>query len=111
LTVPLTWEYERGTLEHRFTGPELERLFAGWEDVQVSENGGRGVAWATQTGRIIERLQARLRRRLGRAADLLAPGFALIYMLVNLTGAAIEKGEGDGPATLPMNLMVVARRP
>jgi SAM-dependent methyltransferase len=111
VTVPLTWEYERGTLEHRFTGPELERLFAGWEDVRVSENGGRGVAWAAQTGRIIERFQQRVHRRLGWAADLLAPAFALVYVLVNLTGAVIEKAEDEGPTTLPMNLMVIARRP
>jgi SAM-dependent methyltransferase len=110
VTVPLTWEYERGTLEHRFTGPALEQLFAGWEEVEVSENGGRGVAWATQTGRIFELLRARLRRRLGRAAGLLTPGFALVYLLVNLTGAALEKAAGAGPTTLPMNLMVTARR-
>jgi SAM-dependent methyltransferase len=110
VTVPLTWEYERGTLEHRFTGPVLEQLFAGWEDVEVSENGGRGVAWATQTGRIIELFRLRLHRRLGRAAGLLSPGFALAYLLVNLTGAAIERATGTGHTTLPMNLMVTARR-
>ena len=110
LTVPLTWEYERGTLEHRFTGPALEQLFAGWEDVAVSENGGRGVAWATQTGRIFELFRMRLRRRLGRAAGLLTPGFALVYLLVNLAGAAMEKAAGEGPTTLPMNLMVTAHR-
>jgi SAM-dependent methyltransferase len=110
VTVPLTWEYERGTLEHRFTGPALEQLFAGWEDVEVSENGGRGVAWATQTGRILEFLRLRLRRRLGRAAGILTPGFALLYLLVNATGAAIEQAAGTGPTTLPMNLMVIARR-
>ena len=110
ITVPLTWEYERGVLEHRFTGPELERLFAGWGDVRVSENGGRGVAWATQTGRIVELLRRRLRRRLGPAAGIFTPGFALVYVLINLVGAAIEKAEGEGPTTLPMNLMVAARR-
>jgi SAM-dependent methyltransferase len=110
VTVPLAWEYERGTLEHRFTGPALERVFAGWEDVEVRENGGRGVAWATQTGRILELLRLRLRRRLGRAAALLTPGFALAYRGINLAGAAMERAAGEGPTTLPMNLMVTARR-
>jgi SAM-dependent methyltransferase len=110
VTVPLTWEYERGALEHRFTGPELERLFDGWDEVKATENGGRGVAWATQTGRIVELGQRRLRRRLGRAATMLGPLFALAYLLVNLSGAVIERAAGGGTATLPMNLMVSAGR-
>ena len=110
VTVPLAWEYERGTLEHRFTGPALKRLFAEWEDVEVTENGGRGVAWATQTGRILELFCLRLRRRLGRAAALLTPCFALAYWCINLAGSAVERAAGEGPTTLPMNLMVSARR-
>jgi SAM-dependent methyltransferase len=111
VTVPLAWEYERGTLEHRFTGPALGRLFAEWDDVEVTENGGRGVAWATQTGRILELFRLRLRRRLGRSAVLLLPCFALAYLCINVAGALMEMAAGDGPTTLPMNLMVTARRP
>jgi SAM-dependent methyltransferase len=110
ITVPLTWEYERGVLEHRFTAPQLERLFAGWGDVRVSENGGRGVAWATQTGRILELLSLRIRRRLGPLAAVFTPVVALVNVLVNLAGAAIERATGEGPTTLPMNLMIAARR-
>lgn len=110
VTVPLTWEYQRGGLEHRFTGPELERLFSGWDDVRMTENGGRGVAWATQTGRILDLGRQRLRGRLGRVAAVLGPVFALLYLLVNLSGTAIERATGGGSATLPMNLMVSARR-
>ena len=43
LTVPLVWQYDRTILEHRYTGPELAALLAGWDDVEVIENGGHAV--------------------------------------------------------------------
>src|SRR5438067_8191812 len=39
IAVPFVWEYDRTVLEHRWTGPELEILFADWEAVRVIENG------------------------------------------------------------------------
>jgi hypothetical protein len=36
-SVPLVWEYDRTVLEYRFTGPSLERLFAGWDEVAAIE--------------------------------------------------------------------------
>ena len=60
IAVPYVWEYNRTILEHRWTGPELEAVFAGWEHARVVENGGRGVAWATLTGRVIQLKQKSL---------------------------------------------------
>src|SRR5207249_3230751 len=45
ITVPVVWEYDRETIEHRFTEPGLRRLFADWAEVRVVESGGWGVTW------------------------------------------------------------------
>lgn len=113
LTVPLVWEYDRTILEHRFTGPELAALFAGWDSVEVRENGGRAVVWATVTGTILQRGHARLAALpvAGRAASVVFP---LAYVGLNLIGAALEAAEErttEGALTLPMNLLLSARRP
>jgi SAM-dependent methyltransferase len=106
ITVPHVWEYERETLEHRFTGPELERLFEGWEDVRVVENGGRAVAWTTLTGRVLDGLVPdRVRWRPIRRS---------MFFLLNMLGATLDRAdrrEGPGRYTLPMNLLLTARRP
>jgi SAM-dependent methyltransferase len=111
ITVPLVWEYNRDTYERRYTGQELLRLFEGWDDAQVTENGGRAVVWATVTGRLVnlaeERLPATARR-------LLRPLFAAAYAAINGLGAvfdALERRASRHSYTLPMNLMITARRP
>ncbi len=113
VSVPFVWEYDPTILEHRYTGPELASLFEGWEDVRVVENGGRIVAWATLTGTILERARSRIpdARGLGGAARAL---FAPLYVALN--GAAslldtLEERHAHGPLTLPMNLLLTARRP
>ena len=60
ISIPLVWEYNRTILEHRYTGPELKALLEGWDDVEVVENGGRVVAWATLTATLLERLRTRI---------------------------------------------------
>ncbi len=70
ITIPFVWEYDRDTLEHRYTGPELERLFAGWDDVRVLENGSRGVVWAILTGRLINFAEGGSRRHCGAGRSL-----------------------------------------
>ena len=112
ITVSLVWQYDRTILERRYTGPELAALFEGWEDVEVVENGGYAVAWATLTGRILNMLQ----RATGRSAlrRLLSPAFSFMYLLIN--GLAIwlgrlERRHFRGKYTLPMNLRVTACRP
>jgi SAM-dependent methyltransferase len=112
IAVPLVWEYDRTVLEHRFTGPELENLFRGWEDVSVIENGGRAVAWATLTGSLVHMVEWHVpeRRILGR---LLRPFFVALYLVVNGLGLVLDGAErryARSSLTLPMNLLVTARR-
>jgi SAM-dependent methyltransferase len=106
ISVPFVWEYDRTILEHRYTGPELAALLDGWRDVRVVENGGRAVAWATLTGSMLERGRARLPRP-ARAL------FSLAYLALNGCGGALDALERrrESPITLPMNLLVTARKP
>lgn len=112
VTVPLVWEYNREILEHRFTGPELVALFVGWDDVQVVENGGRAVAWATLTGSLLDDFRRELAARLP-GARLLEATFAPVYMVMNGLASLAERLDRRraSPLTLPMNLLISARRP
>jgi SAM-dependent methyltransferase len=113
IAVPLIWHYDRTILEHRFTGPELEALFDGWEEVRVVENGGMGVSWAMLTGHLLYLREKLLRPSLRR---LLAPLFKLVYLAVNAIGALIESSErrrlrrADPRYALPPNLLLTARK-
>jgi hypothetical protein len=113
VAVPLVWEHDRTILEHRYTSPELASLFGEWEDVTVVENGGRAVAWATLTGSLAGMIQWNLPERpLLRQA--LRPAFAGFYVLVNGAGLLLDRAErryARNSATLPMNLLLTARRP
>ncbi len=107
ITVPLVWEYDRTVLEHRYTGPSLAALLADWEDVRVVENGGWTVSWATLTGRMLNLAE-------GRAPSVARPVFVAGYLLLNAVAAVLERFEtrtATGTVTLPMNLLVQARRP
>jgi hypothetical protein len=111
ITTPVVWEYDRSILEHRFTGPELEALFEGWEDVRTIENGGRGVAWALITGHMVRSVEVALPWKVQRPAR---PLFKLAYVLINAAGAAAEAVDARlprGNMTLPANLLLTARRP
>ena len=113
ISVPLVWEYDRTVLEHRFTGPSLMRLFGGWDEVTVIENGGRAVSWATLSALIVSMGEWHVPERfqLRRA---LHPGFAGLYLLVNGVGIVldgVERRFARSSMTLPMNLLVTARRP
>jgi SAM-dependent methyltransferase len=113
ISVPLVWEYDRTVLEHRFTGPELARLFEGWEDVRVVENGGRAVSWATLTGSLANMAEWHVPERL-QLRRLLRPAFSGLYLLVNGAGLLLDRAErrlARSSLTLPMNLLVTARRP
>jgi len=106
ITCPLVWEYDPTILEHRYTGPELASFFEGWDAVRVRENGGRAVAWATLTGRLLHVLEQ-------RAGVLARPLFAALYLAVNGIAAGFEAADRryQPVHTLPMNVMVSARRP
>jgi SAM-dependent methyltransferase len=108
ISVPLVWEYDRTVLEHRYTGPSLERLFAGWDEVTLVENGGRAVAWATLTGQLVSMAEYHVPRRV------LHPAFAGLYLAVNGIGFGLDRAErrlARSTLTLPMNLLVTAKRP
>jgi SAM-dependent methyltransferase len=107
LSLPFAWEYDRGFLECRYTEPELRHLFRDWDEVAVVENGGRAIVWTTLTGTMLERMRIRLPR-------VLRPLFAPLYVGLNGLGAALdalERREASGAVTLPMNLLLTARRP
>ena len=112
LTVPFVWEYDRDARVHRYSGPGLAALFEGWLDVEVSESGGRAVAWATLTGSLVSIAERRVE---GHAvARVLRPFLAGVYGLINLLGLVLAAGErryARGPHTLPMSLLLVARSP
>jgi len=115
IAVPLVWEYDRTILEHRYTGPALCALFDGWDDVELVENGGSAVSWTTLTGHIVELVERALARRSGSLGRLLHPLFATSYLAINGTGMLLDLGERRwlqrSPFTLPMNLLLTARRP
>jgi SAM-dependent methyltransferase len=111
MTLPMVWEYNRTILEHRYTGPELGVLFQGWNDLQIVENGSRAVSWATLTGRIVRSAEERVPNPL---EFVVRPGFALAYLGINAIGAlldVLEKRLSSSDYTLPMGLLVSARRP
>lgn len=112
LTLPHVWEYEHDVLEHRFTGPELEALLADWSDVEVVENGGRAITWATLTGTLLRDAQRTAQRWLPRGApvDRL---FELAYLAVNALGWCLDRLGGRGAPCqwrMPMNLLAQARK-
>jgi SAM-dependent methyltransferase len=114
VTVPFAWEYDRSTLERRWTGPGLAALFGSWDDVRVVENGGRAVVWATVTGSILKKAGERLARV--HPVTYAARGVAMpiAYRGVNYIAMALDSLErkyARGPFTLPMNLLLTARRP
>jgi SAM-dependent methyltransferase len=113
ISVPVVWEYDTQSFEHRFTEPSLRRVFEGWDDVTVVENGGWGVSWAAVTGSLFARIQERLAaRRVLRA--LFRPAFAALYVMINMIGLALEaldRRSIRGSYRLPMNLLITARRP
>ena len=112
VAVPLVWEYDRSVLEHRWTGPSLANVFRDWEDVRVVENGGRAVAWSTLTGEMLAGAESALAR--GPARRPVRALFAGCYVLLNAIGAGLEfldsRASRSG-RTLPMNLLLTARRP
>jgi SAM-dependent methyltransferase len=112
IAVPLVWEYDRHSVEHRYTETTLAALFSGWRDVEVRQNGGRAVAWATLSGRIVDIARERLTRRLGFpwVWRTIAAGS---YLAINTVAWMLERhGRFDADRyVLPMNLMLTARHP
>ena len=110
MTASLPWEYDTRILEHRYTGPELAELFKDWDEVEVTENGGYAVSWATLTGRIVHVAEERAPEPV---ALVLRPLLALLYLVIGAVGSCLDWAERRRPRThvLPMNVMLTARRP
>jgi SAM-dependent methyltransferase len=105
------YEYERRSdFEGRYTAHQLRRLFAGWDAVDVREDGGRTVTWAVLTGSLVHGLEQRAMRRPPLRA--LRPLFVPSYVLVNALGLALAPLESESRGSaLPMNLTLTARKP
>jgi SAM-dependent methyltransferase len=113
ISVPLVWEYDRRILEHRFTGPELRALFEDWDRVELVENGGLAVSWATLTGWMVHIAELHLRRKFGMRR-LFRFAFVPAYLAISGAGVLLDRIERHfdrHPYSLPMNLLVRARRP
>ena len=111
ITVPFAFEYDPSFPEARYTEHELHALFEGWADVDVHENGGRTVAWTMLTASLLAGLEQRF--AVGRIRPF-RPLFASAYVALNLLGfvlARIEERLSGHRARLPMDLMLIARRP
>jgi SAM-dependent methyltransferase len=108
VAVPFAFEYDRDNFERRFTGNELLELFGAWDAVVLIENGGRGVAWTVLTGSLVSHVVARIGLPV---LPWLARG---AYACLNAVGALLERTEArhaGGSVTLPMNLLITARKP
>jgi SAM-dependent methyltransferase len=111
VTMPFAFEYDRKVPESRYTEHELRALFAGWDEVEVRENGGRTATWTVLTASMLAGVEQRLARGALRP---LRPLFTLFYVSLNAIGlfsGALESRYSGGHATLPMNLMLTAHRP
>ena len=109
VTLPYAFEYDRTNFERRYTGNELIELFEGWESVELAENGGRAVSWAVLTASMLDHAVGR-----GRAGRVLRPLVGAAYAAINTVGAGlahVEERRAAGSVALPMNLMVIARKP
>ena len=114
MTVPYAWEYERQIRERRFTEAELRDLFGEWDQLTVVENGGRAIAWATLTGRMLNLAEGGWARRKGRVPRLASLAFESGYLAVNALGMQIDRLErknSHASARFPMNLLLTARVP
>lgn len=112
VTLPFAFEYDRSIPESRYTEHELRDLFAGWDELTVFENGGRAVVWTVLMESMLSGLEQRLSRASSRAFA--RAFFASAYVALNGLGGALARLEerfAGGQVTLPMNLMVIARRP
>ena len=114
LTVNFVYPYARDTIEHRWTEANLRRLFDGWDDVEVKEQGGRGVTWAVVTGLILSSGVARAAKGVPYLAVPLRGLAKLAYRVCNAIAAGVDAADARWRVSgerLPANLMLTARRP
>lgn len=114
VTVNFVYPYARDTIEHRWTEANLRRLFDGWDDVEVKEQGGRGVTWAVVTGLILSSGVERAAKSAPLLAAPLRAAAKLAYRVCNAIAAAVDGADARRRVSgerLPANLMLTARRP
>jgi Methyltransferase domain len=114
LTVHFVYPYARDTIEHRWTEANLRRLFEGWDDVEVKEQGGRGVTWAVVTGLILSSGVQRAAKAVPPLAAPLSGAASLAYRACNAIAAGVDAADARSRVSgerLPANLMLTARRP
>lgn len=115
VTLPLVWEYRTDRLEHRFTAPELVRVFerAGWDEVEAKEVGGYAVSWGLLTGRILRAIEESARAR-STFAWRLRPLFAAAYAAMNAIAVLADRFERrvwrPAPYVLPPDMILTARK-
>jgi SAM-dependent methyltransferase len=114
ISVPVVWEYSRAGLEHRYTASALASVFGSWDHVKIVENGGWAVTWTSVTGAGVRGIEQFLRGRARAVHTLAQPLFSCCYLLVNALGTAldaVERRMPRGSTTLPVNILLTARRP
>jgi SAM-dependent methyltransferase len=111
LALPFAFEYDRAVPEARYTEHELRALFVDWDEVKIRENGGRAVSWTVLTAAILSGAVQRLTTRavLRPLRPLFSPAFVALNGL-GLALAELDSRYGGRRATLPINLMLTARR-
>jgi SAM-dependent methyltransferase len=113
------WPRSGVSPENRFGEPDLARLFAVFDRVSVTAEGGYlGLPFALFNLALRAAVRA-AERRFGRTARLLRLGVIPCFLAANLTGRLLERLAGVGPfqpflshldRSLPMNYLVVAER-
>jgi SAM-dependent methyltransferase len=114
ISVPLAWEYSRTGFEHRYTASSLAALFAGWHEVNVVENGGWAVTWTSVSASLVRGVEQYLRGKATVIHTMARPLFGCCYLLLNTFGVALDAVEQrlpQGSTTLPVNILLTARRP
>lgn len=113
VTLPFGFGYDRRSHESRYTEHELRALFAcGWDDVDVTENGGRTVTWTVLSTSLVAGLEYRVASK--SRLRIFRPIFGGAYAWLNGFGLALSRLESRfaaNRAAFPMNLMLTARRP
>jgi SAM-dependent methyltransferase len=120
VSAPAAWPYDSAAVEHRWGVRELERVFPELAVREVRVLGGMlGLPFALLNIGAREAVRS-VERRLGPAAGVLRGPAALLYVISNLAGRALERMAARGPLSaflgyldrrLPTNLLLVAERP
>jgi SAM-dependent methyltransferase len=102
VTVPCLWRREGAATERRYSRRDLEELFAGWEDVDVTAAGGLGTGAAYFAGSWMDAI--------GKRVPVFRPALKLATILANVAGVALDWISYPTWQRWPGLLVVVASR-